>query len=162
MLRTGDMEGLAALTEERPAAVRHLLGRLWDPDPAIRSCAAEAVGTAAVQHPELGVELLRRFSWALNDESATNGIFAIPAMAAIAVRGPEMAEAFVGQLVVAMEDPGLEAEAKKALEMIGTHAPGLLRPYAAELARAGIEERAGTDDPVRGATPTGGGPWNAG
>lgn len=162
MLRAGDMQGLAALTEERPAAVRHLLARLWDPDEGIRSRAAEAVGTAAVQHPELGIELLRRFSWALNDESATNGVFAIPAMAAIAVRSPEMAEAFVGQLVVALEDPGLQAEARKALELIGRHAPGLLRPYADELALAGIEDRAGTGDPARGGKPNGGEPWNEG
>ncbi len=156
------MEGLAALTGERPAAVRHLLARLWDPDGEVRSRAAEAVGTAAVQHPELGIELLRRFAWALNDESATNGIFAIPAMAAVAVRSPEMAAPFVGQLVAALEDPGLAEEARRALELIARNAPALLDPYRDELEAAGVVERAGTDHPARRRTETGGEPWNAG
>jgi|GEM_PF-1654287 len=156
MLRIGDMAGLAALTEERPEAVRHLLGRLWDPNPGLRTAAAEAVGTAAAQHPELGIELLRRFAWALNDESATNGFFAIPALAAIAVRSPKMAEPFVGQLVTALNEPGLKAEARRALETIVRHAPRLLEAYRDELAFAGIDQWEGAEDPARNDTHNGG------
>jgi hypothetical protein len=137
MLREGDTDGLKGLLQERPAAVRHLLGRLWDPDPMLRERAAEAVGFAATEHPAMGLELLRRFAWALNDESATNGVFAIPAVAAIATRSPEMAAPFVGQLVDALEDPGLAAVAMEALERIGREAPELLAPYCEEIVRRG-------------------------
>ncbi len=152
MLRESDSDGLKELLRERPAAVRHLLGRLWDPDPMLRERATEAVGFAATEYPEMGLELLRRFAWALNDESATNGVFAIPAVAAIAGRNPEMAAPFVGQLVVALEDPGLAAVAMEALERIGREAPELLAPYREELVRRGESvpsgggENGGADD----------------
>ncbi len=129
LLRTGDMERLAALTGRRPSAVRHLLGRLWDAEPAVRERAAEGIGTAAAQHPELGLELLRRFAWALNDESATNGAAVLAAVAAIAVRRPEVARPFVGPVVAALDDPGLRDEARKAVVRIGREAPELLGPY---------------------------------
>jgi len=123
------MKGLAALTLDRPGAVRHLLGRLWDVDATIRKRAAEGVGIAAAQHPELGLELLRRFDWALNDESATNGGAALPAMAAIAVRCPELAEPFLGRIVGALDDPGMRDAASRALERIGTERPELTERY---------------------------------
>ncbi len=133
LLRTGDMQGLDALIEARPVAVRHVLGRLWDVDSVVRERAAVAVGSAAAHHQELGLELMRRFAWALNDESATNGVDVIPAMAAIAIRVPEMAQPFVGQLVGALQDPGLSHEAKRALEAIRRRRPELVEPYEGEI-----------------------------
>ncbi len=72
---------------ENPRAIRFLQGRLWDPDDEIRSRAAEALGAAAAAHPELGRELLRRALWALNDESATNGAYMLPAIGEIGFGG---------------------------------------------------------------------------
>jgi hypothetical protein len=133
LLRTGDRQGLDALIAERPVAVRHVLGRLWDSDPGVRERAADAVGLAAGHHQELGLELIRRFAWALNDESASNGVNVIPAMAAIAIRVPDMAKPFVGQLVGALQDPSLSHEAKKALEAIRRERPELVEPYEGEI-----------------------------
>jgi len=133
LLRTGDRQGLDALIAERPAAVRHVLGRLWDSDPVLRERAADAVGSVAVHHQELGLELMRRFAWALNDESASNGVNVIPAMAAIAIRAPKMAKPFVGQLVGALRDPGLSHEATRALEAIRRRRPELVEPFEGDI-----------------------------
>ncbi|RLE20605.1 MAG: hypothetical protein DRJ65_17845 [Acidobacteria bacterium] len=133
LLRTGDRQGLDALIAERPVAVRHVLGRLWDSDSVVRERAAYAVGLAAGHHQELGLELMRRFAWALNDESASNGVNVIPAMAAIAIRVPDMAKPFVGQLVGALQDPSLSHEAKRALEAIRRERPELVEQYECEI-----------------------------
>ena len=133
LLRTGDMQGLDALIAAQPGTVRHVLGRLWDADSVVRDRAADAVGIAAAHHQELGLELMRRFAWALNDESATNGVDVIPAIAAIAIRVPEMARPFIGRLVGALQDPGLRQEAKNALEAIRRRRPELVEPYRVEI-----------------------------
>ncbi len=133
LLRTGDSRGLEALIAERPVAVRHVLGRLWDSDPGVRERAADVVAHAAAHHQELGLEMMRRFAWALNDESASNGVNVIPAMAAIAIRAPETAKPFVGQLVGALQDPGLSHEAKRALDAIRRRRPELVEPYEGEI-----------------------------
>lgn len=132
LLRTGDMQGLETLIAERPSVVRHVLGRLWDLDPVVRERSAVAVGNVAAHHQELGVELMRRFAWALNDESATNGVSVIPAMAEVAVQAPELAKPFVGQVVGALQDPGLKEEAERALDLIRQRRPELLEPYEDE------------------------------
>ncbi len=133
LLRIGDMQGLDALIAQRPGVVRHVLGRLWDRDPVVRERSAVVVGNAASHHPELGAELMRRFAWALNDESATNGVSVIPAMAEIAIQAPELARPFVGQLVGAIQDPGLSEEAERALELIRQRRPELVEPYEGEI-----------------------------
>ena len=73
MLLSGSASELRDLVVAEPRTMRHLLGRLWDPDTAIRKRAAVAVGHGAAAHPELGTEVLRRLMWTLNDESAMNG-----------------------------------------------------------------------------------------
>lgn len=133
LLRIGDMQGLDALIAERPSVVRHVLGRLWDLDAVVRERSAVAVGNVAAHHHELGVELMRRFAWALNDESATNGVFVIPAMAEVAVQAPELARPFVGQVVGALQDPGLNKEAERALELIRQRRPELVEQYEDEI-----------------------------
>lgn len=133
MLRKGDMDALAALTGERPAVVRHLLARLWDAEATVRVRAVEALGTAAGQHPELGLELLRRFAWALNDESGTNAGNVLPAMAVVMTALPGLAGPFVGPIVAALGDPGLAETAQRALERIGAARPELLEPYRTDI-----------------------------
>lgn len=129
LLRSGDGAGLGRLVTERAAAVRHLQGRLWDPDESTRRRAAAALAVAAEARPELGRDLLRRLVWALNDESATNGRCAVPALAEIGARCPELVEPFVGSMVRLLEDDGLRPALLEALARIGRAAPGVVAPY---------------------------------
>ena len=129
LLRRGDGAGLERLVTERAATVRHLQGRLWDPDESIRRQAATALAAAAAAHPELGRDLLRRLLWALNDESATNGRYAVPALAEVGVRCPTLIEPFVGSMVRLLEDDGLRPALFEALQRIGRVAPGVVARY---------------------------------
>ena len=90
LLRVGDEQALGALVAAEPRATRHLLGRLWDPDEVLRQRAARGIGAAAAAHPENGIDLTRRLMWALNDESATNGVYGIPALGQIGRRAPDL------------------------------------------------------------------------
>ena len=126
LLRQGDTEGLEEMVAESPAAIRFLQGRLWDSDPEIRSRAAVALGAAAASHPELGRELLRRALWALNDESATNGAYVLPAIGEIGRRAPDLAEPFVGPMTAYLWDEGLRPGILKALCRIASVAPELI------------------------------------
>jgi len=83
MLRQGREVAVAELVVADRRALRPLMGRLWDPDREIRMRAARAVGHASSVHADLGVEMIRRLMWALNDESATHGVHAIPALGEI-------------------------------------------------------------------------------
>lgn len=146
MLRTGDMKGLEATLAERPDVVRHLTARLWDLDPAVRSRAAVLLGKVPAHHPELGLELLRRFAWALNDESVTNAVDVIPAVVEIAVQAPEMGRPFIGRLVAALEDPNaaLRQEAARGLRSLRRRRPELVEPYQCDIERRiGLEPSAG-------------------
>lgn len=129
LLHGGDIQGIETLIAQRPSAMRHILGRLWDEDPELRHNAALAIGRAAAQNPDLCLELLRRFAWALNDESATHGVAVIPALGAIAVEAPEIARPFIGQIVGALDDPGLRSSALGALKFISKRRPELLKAY---------------------------------
>jgi hypothetical protein len=123
LLRRGDTDGLDQMVAETPAAVRFLHGRLWDPDPEIRSRAAIALGAAAAAHPDLGRELLRRALWAINDESATNGAYVLPAVGEIGRRAPELSAPFVGPMTAYLWDEGLRPSILKALCRIADVAP---------------------------------------
>jgi hypothetical protein len=58
LLQSADSSRLERLAADEPRAVRHLVGRLWDPDRRVRQLAAAAVGAAAAAHRELGRDLL--------------------------------------------------------------------------------------------------------
>jgi len=73
LLRQGREEEAVRLVTADARAVRLVVGRLWDPDAEIRRRAARTVGRAAASHPEVGLDVVRRLMWSLNDESATNG-----------------------------------------------------------------------------------------
>jgi HEAT repeat protein len=128
LLRAGDQQALSALATVQPQATRYLLGRLWDPDGDIRLRAARAIGVAAASHREIGADLLRRLMWALNDESATNGLYGIPAVAEIGFNDPELVAPFVAPLASVSWDDGLRMEIMRALTRIAAAAPELVRP----------------------------------
>jgi hypothetical protein len=126
MLCQRDAEGLERMIGDNPAAVRFLQGRLWDPDSEIREEAAIALGAAAVAHPDLGRELLRRALWALNDESATNGAYMLPAIGEIGRRAPDLVAPFVGPMTGYLWDDGLRPGILEALCRIAETAPELI------------------------------------
>jgi hypothetical protein len=128
LLRAGDEQALGALVADEPRAARFLLGRLWDPDDAMRRRAARGLGLAAASHPEIGIDLTRRLMWALNDESATNGLFGIPAIAEIGFHSPQLISPFVAPLASLAWDDGLRLEILRALTRISESAPELVRP----------------------------------
>ena len=126
MLRQDDTGGLERIVVDNPAAIRFLQGRLWDPDPEIRSRAAVALGAVAKSHPDLGRELLRRALWALNDESATNGGPMLPAIGEIGRRSPDLVAPFVGPMTSYLWDEGLRPGILSALCRIAGEAPELI------------------------------------
>jgi hypothetical protein len=109
--------------------VRPVVTRLWDPDRQIRDRAARALGHAAVAHPDLCRDLVRRLMWALNDESATNGVFAVPALAELGRRAPELVAPQLGALASAADDEGLRLEVLRALNAVAATAPELVAPH---------------------------------
>jgi hypothetical protein len=126
LLRQKDAEGLERLVAVNPRAVRPLVGRLWDVDADMRRLAAQALGEAAARHPDLGRELLRRLLWALNDESATNGKYALPAIGEIGRRSPRIAAPFIGPMVSYMWDDNLRLGILRALCRIAETSPEVL------------------------------------
>ncbi len=128
VLRAGDEQALGALAAAEPQAVRYLLGRLWDPDETLRRRSARAIGVAAASHREIGADLLRRLMWALNDESATNGLYGIPALAEIGFNDPELVRPFVAPLASLSWDEGLRPEIIRALTRIAEAMPEAVRP----------------------------------
>lgn len=126
----GDAEALAAVVREQPGTLRHLMGRLWDPDPALRRRALDALGELAAAHPDRGREALRRMMWALTDEAATNGVFGIPLLAAVARHAPEVAAPFVGPVASLLWDAGLRPTIAETLAEVREAAPALIADVA--------------------------------
>jgi hypothetical protein len=136
MLQQGQDVALAELAAANPRSLRPLLGRLWDPDRTIRTRAARAIGIAAAAHPERGLEVVRRLMWALNDESATNGVYGVPALGQIGRSAPEMLADFVPALVAMVDDAGLRLELLRALCAIAESAPRRVAVHLDRLARS--------------------------
>jgi len=128
LLQAGDEQALGALAAAEPRAVRYLLGRLWDPDEALRRRSARAIGVAAASHREIGTNLLRRLMWDLNDESATNGLNGIPALAEIGFNEPELIRPFIAPLASLSWDEGLRPEIIRALTRIAEAIPEAVQP----------------------------------
>ncbi len=83
--------------------------------PEIREHAAIALGAAASANPDLGRELLRGALWALNDESATNGSYMLPAIGEIGRQAPDLVAPFVGPMTSFMWDESLRPGILNAL-----------------------------------------------
>jgi hypothetical protein len=134
LLQSADLRSLERLVVDEPRAARYLIGRLWDADEVVRRRAAHGLGAAAAGHPELGRELLRRLVWALNDESATNGVYGLAAIGEIGARAPDLVAPFVGPVASFMGDEGLRLEILTALARIADTAPRLVLPVLDDVA----------------------------
>jgi hypothetical protein len=135
LFRVSDATRLERLAASEPGAMRFLLGRLWDPDDSARALAARAVGASAAAHPDLGREVLRRLLWALNDESATNGVYGLAAIGEIGARAPELVADFVGPVCSYAWDDGLRAEILRAMIRTASVEPRLVAPHLEQLDR---------------------------
>jgi HEAT repeat protein len=149
LLRQGREDALAELASTRRGAVRPLLGRLWDPEPVIRQRAASALGLAAAANPDFGVEIVRRLMWALNDESATNGVFGIPALGQIGRRSPQVLSPFLSALASMAWDDGLRLELLLALGAMAETAPELVEPHLVTVAPFVDESRSDEREALR-------------
>jgi hypothetical protein len=141
LLRQGREDAVAELVVADRRALRPLMGRLWDPDREIRMRAARAVGHASSVHADLGVEMIRRLMWALNDESATNGVHAIPALGEIGRAVPELIAPYVSALVSMSWDAGIRLELLQALTAIARSAPRLVAEHLPHLSTSIDESR---------------------
>ena len=138
LLQQGHESAVAELAKADPRAMRPLLGRLWDPDRAIRERAARAIGHGAAAHPDLGLEVIRRLMWSLNDEAATNGVHGVAALGEIGRQAPEMLEPFVPALVSMIGDEGLRLELLRALRAVAETAPHLVAGHLDRL-QSGVD-----------------------
>jgi hypothetical protein len=129
LLQAGADAPLAELVRSNPRTVRHLVARLWDSDQTVGARAARALGEAALAHPVLVRDVIRRLMWALNDESATRGGPGLIGLGEIGRRSPDLVAPYVAALVACTDDRGLLTELLHALGAIATSAPGLVMPY---------------------------------
>lgn len=126
--------GVAAeLAAGARGGVRVLTARLWDRDEQVRLAAAEAIAHLSAHSPAKLQEVMRRFVWALNDESGTNGGATLIAMQAVARHAPEVLAPFLGALVAILDDDGLRPEIVSVLENVERTAPDLLAPFRSDL-----------------------------
>ena len=133
LLQSPDTTRLEKFAAAEPRAMRFLLGRLWDPDETMRERAAVGIGASAAVNRDLGVDVIRRLVWALNDESATNGVFGLAAIGEIGARDPDLIEPFVGPVACYAWDDGLRLEIIRALSRIADTAPRLVAPFLDEI-----------------------------
>jgi len=133
LLQSPDTTRLEKFAAAEPRAMRFLLGRLWDPDETMRGRAAVGIGASAAVNRDLGVDVIRRLVWALNDESATNGVFGLAAIGEIGARDPDLIEPFVGPVACYAWDDGLRLEIIRALSRIADTAPRLVAPFLDEI-----------------------------
>lgn len=138
-LRSGAFEALASQAAQEPRVMRALLGRLWDGDEVLRTGAATALGALAEQRPEKAAELVRRFLWALNDESGTNGAAVLPVLSAMARVAPDVVGPFAGALVAHLDDDGLRTRLLHVLATLHAAAPAWIEPHADDIARWGMQ-----------------------
>lgn len=136
LLQQGREDALAELAGADSRALRPLVGRLWDPDGEIRQRAARVVGRAAAADAESGVEIIRRLMWALNDESATNGAHALPALGEIGRRAPDLLAPYVPALVSMSWDGGIRLALLEALTAVADADPRLTTAHLARLETA--------------------------
>ncbi len=121
LLAAKDWDGIGAILDERPGAVRHLVSRLTLPDGELLDTTLMSFQVVAkVFDKERTLDLLRRLMWMLNEESGNNCPNAALAIAHIAQVHPDWVAPHVPSLKVHADDPGelMSKTVRKALTII--------------------------------------------
>ena len=124
-----EQDNLARIEElvaEHPRALRHVVGMTYQTDPKIRATAARGVALASNHHPKLVQNVIRRFVWAMNDESGTNAAAAPEVLYAIAEERPELLLPMVPDLIRLAGDEVLQEGLAATLRVIRDRCPGKL------------------------------------
>lgn len=145
LLESGRHDELDALIASDVRVARHLVGRLWDPDPQLRRRAAVALGSVARVHPARALEIARGLLWALRDEAAMHGRYAVPGLAEMVAADPALLAAFVGPLASMLWDTGMQRDILEGLGRIAEKAPDAVADHLDQVLRHhdsfGPEER---------------------
>lgn len=109
----GDTDGLIEKTRERPSRVlNYLTGRLFAADPSEKFKAVHTLGVVvsdeSVVSEDRLLNLLRRFFWALNDESGAVPFGIAEGIGEILVRRPEFQRQFLPNLASFLCEEELE------------------------------------------------------
>ncbi len=124
LLEQDEWEAVEALVAGERRAIRHLVTLSYRPDEALRRASGRALAIAARHHPAQVQEVVRRFVWAMNDESGTNALTAPAVIHAIALERPEILLPVVPDLVRLAGDPGLHEGLAEALREVARRCPG--------------------------------------
>lgn len=133
MLAQGDIDGVVDTVEGSPRELRRLTPRLWDDDAPVREAAAAAIAEIARRRPSQGRDLVRRFVWAMNEESGTNGAAVLPALAAIARTDASVLDGQLGCIVTRLRDGNLRPGLLGVLAVVATASPALVAPLVADV-----------------------------
>ena len=123
-VQQNNLATVETLVKDNPRALRHIVGLTYHADPEIRSAAAKGVGLSARHQPKLVQKIVRRFVWAMNDESGTNALTAPAVLEAIARETPELLLPMVPDLVRLAGDPGLREGIAATLRVVRDKCPG--------------------------------------
>lgn len=134
-LERHDLATIERLLADNRSALRHVTGLTYHQDPELRQAAARAVAIAGRYHPKQVQEIIRRFVWAMNDESGTNAAFAPETLLAIAEDQPELLLPMVPDLMrIARDDEGLREGLVMTLRTVASRCTGdVARRIAADI-----------------------------
>ena len=124
LVRKGDLEALDALVKKDRRSVRHLVSLTYSPEARLRQPAARALAMAVQYHPKLMKSVVRRFVWAMNDESGTHAVSAPDVLTEIAGRHPEIVLPVVPDLVRLAGDESLREGLSRTLKIVASRYPG--------------------------------------
>ncbi len=118
------LEAAEPLIAREARTIRHLVGLTYQPDPKVRQTAARGVAVAGKYHPKAVEEVIRRFVWAMTEESGTNAATAPEVLQAIATERPELLLHVVPDLVRLASDAQLREGLAETLRTIVERCPG--------------------------------------
>ncbi|GAB4371262.1 MAG: hypothetical protein Kow0062_06640 [Acidobacteriota bacterium] len=150
MLRDGREDELAAEAGRDARLLRAVVGRLWERDPAVSRAAARVFAAAVAGRPRRAADWMRRFLWALNDESGTNGAPVLSACEELARRAPDVVAPFLGCLARCAADPALRPATLAVFRAVAEGGAGPAdRPQSARDARIEPDDGRACDEPRR-------------
>ena len=138
--RTAELEELVIANSK---SVRHLVSLSYEADPEVRKRAAEGIALAADHHPKVVQSVIRRFVWAMNDESGTNALTAPDVLLAIARKCPRILLPMVPDLTRLAADEGLNEGLAATLRTLAESCPGEVGQRLERSINSRFEEQGG-------------------